>query len=581
MKPTAFFRSMRKRWAFCAIGAGAAMMLACADRLASSEIGNPPKRGMVVGIIHSEDGKPAPGTRVGLMPAHFDPVRDTASKLWFDTTDAEGAFSIDSVDSGSYNIQALQLTARTSLLIQGVEVRSDTTVASSREYLREPGAVTILLPDSVSTKSGYVYFPGTDVYSTTASLAGESRLMLLDSVPAGASPEILYSSTAKDSAAQSKRLRLSEGVTVVPGDTVPASAFKEWPLSARIFLNTGATGAKVDTGSVHNFPMMVRLGPGASVFSTAAADGRDVRFTKPNGTPLSHEIESWDKAASTAIIWVRMDTVFANDSSQFIRMYWGNPEVAPGSDAAAAGRPVFDTAAGFQGVWHMAAMKAGSPPTFQDASRLQNALSAAGSIGEPNLIETPMGRGVGLTGDSATLSTGISFPSPNVFTISMWFRTTTQAGGKLIGFGALPLMTDTSRDRHIWMDTVGKVHFGIYPTAGTAIPQHILSSARSLNDGKWHMVAGVLWSGGQVFYVDGEKVGEDPTVTTAQPYPRGYWKVGFDFKMYDWPNPPNALFFKGSIDEVRVAKRSFSKEWIKLSYENQRSDSRFLRLDKR
>jgi hypothetical protein len=555
----------------------AALLAACGDRLASSEIGNPPKRGLVLGVIYSEGGLPAPNARVALLPSHYDPVRDTAAHIWYDTTDAHGAFALDSVDSGSYNIQAVELSARTSLLIQGLEVRSDTTVASAKPYLQPTGSVTILIPDSVSAKDGYVYLPGTDVYATTASLKGESRLMILDSVPAGLSPEIVYRSS-KDSTGN-RRIRLADGVDVVPGDTVPASAYPEWAHSSRIFLNTGATGANMTTGPVWNFPLLVRLGPGASIFSSAAGDGHDLRFAKRDGTPLSYEIETWDKASSQAVIWVKLDTVQADDSSQFIRMYWGNP-AAPDSGR---GAPVFDTTvSAFQSIWHMNGLKAGAPPRFLDATAIGNDLSAGGTIGAADVVPSPMGTGVDLSGDSTTLSTSKSFPSPQTFTISLWFKTTTDAGGKLIGFGADPLMADTARDRHIWMDTLGKVHFGVYPKSGqTGAVQDILSSAKALNDGQWHMVAGVLWAGGQVLYVDGKKAAEDPAVTTAQSYPRGYWKLGFDFKFYDWPFPPKALYFKGSLDEARVAKKSYSKEWILLSYESQRPDSRLLRFDKR
>jgi hypothetical protein len=562
------------------------LILACGtDRLASSEIGNPPKRGLVMGVIHSEGGAPSPGTRVSLLPSHYDPVRDSGLELRFDTTDAQGAFAMDSVDSGSYNIQAFQLTARTSLLIQGVEVRSDTTVASARPYLRPTGALTILLPDSVPSKDGYVYLPGTDVYATTSSLAGESRLLLLDSVPAGMTPEIVYRSSAPDSVSGSPRIRLAEGVEVIPGDTVPASAFQEWSHSARLFLNTGATGANVTTLSVHNFPLLVRLGPGASVFSAAAADGHDVRFTKRDGKPLIHEIETWDKSSSTAAIWVKLDTVLANDSDQFIRMYWGNPS----ADASAPGKAVFDTAgSGYQSVWHMEALNQAAAsdsvkdPYIRDASFTGNGLFAGGGLSGSDLTASPMGWGLELSGDSTTLSTAMSFPSPQTFTISMWFRTTSKAGGKLIGFGENPLLVDTSRDRHLWMDTTGKVHFGVYSKAGIkgSVPD-ILSSATALNDGKWHMVAGVLWSGGQVLYVDGKKAGEDPAVTTAQGYAKGYWKVGFDFHFYDWPFPPKSDYFTGAVDEIRVTRKPFSKEWFQLSYESQRSDSRFLRFDER
>ncbi|HKP97683.1 MAG TPA: DUF2341 domain-containing protein [Fibrobacteria bacterium] len=555
---------------------GAALLLACgSDRLASSEIGNPPKRGTVLGIIYKENGEPAPGTRVGLLRTNYDPVRDTGSRIRFDTTDEEGAFSIDSVDSGSYNIQALQLSARTRLLIQGVEVRSDTTVASARRYLQEPGTISILIPDSVPTKNAYVYLQGTDVYAPTSSLKGESRLVLLDSVPAGMSPEITYRSSPADSAAPGNRVRLSEGVNVMSGDTVPASILQEWPYSSRIFLNTTSTGANMKTLPVHGFPALVRLGPGASVFAAAAEDGRDVRFTKPDGASLRHEIESWDRAASQAAIWVWLDTVRHNDSGQYIRMYWGNP-----SAPAPAMKPVFDTASGYQSVWHMEAMKAGSPPTLRDHSPSGNTLSAGGGLSAANLTASPMGTGLELSGDSTTLYTSKSFESPRFFTISLWFKTATSGGGKLIGFGEDPLMVDTSRDRHLWMDTLGKVHFGVYSKVGKG-PPDILSGSKALNDGQWHMVAGVLWPGGMVLYVDGNKAEETPDVTSAQAYPRGYWKLGFDFKFYDWPFAPKDLYFKGVLDEVRVTNKSLPKEWFKLAYESQKPDSRFLRFDKR
>jgi hypothetical protein len=411
------------------------------------------------------------------------------------------------------------------------------------------------------------------VQARTSSLPGESRLLYLDSVPAGFTPEILFRSLNPDSAGQTKRIRISKGVPVAPGDTVPASAFQEWSHSARIFLNSTASGANVLTGPSYGFPVPVRLGPGAAVFSGASEDGHDVRFAKADGQPLRFEIESWDSKAAEALIWVRVDTVRPNDSGQFMRMYWGNP-AAP----ALVQSPVFDTAAGFQSVWHMESQREGNPPTMRDACQTGNDLSLSGIAGSDQ-APSPLGKGVSLSGDSTMLFTSKAFTPPQVFTISVWFRTTTTQGGKLIGFGEDPLMVDTSRDRHIWMDTVGKVHFGVHPNSGSKQGFEILNSAASLNDGRWHLVAGVLWSGGQVLYVDGNKAGEDASVTSAQWYGKGYWKLGFDFKFWDWAFAPSALHFQGELDEARVTTRALSKEWFKLAYESQRSDSRFLRFD--
>ena len=53
---------------------------------------------------------------------------------------------------------------------------------------------------------------------------------------------------------------------------------------------------------------------------------------------------------------------------------------------------------------------------------------------------------------------------PTDFTISIWFKTNTITGGKLIGFrkcaNRIKLAT---YDRHIYMNNAGQIYFGVYP----------------------------------------------------------------------------------------------------------------------
>jgi biopolymer transport protein ExbB len=101
--------------------------------------------------------------------------------------------------------------------------------------------------------------------------------------------------------------------------------------------------------SVKDFPVLVRLRAADIDFTTARDDGGDIRFAKDDGTRLPFEIERWDSAANEAEVWVNIDTIRGNDSTQFITLYWGNTEAAGESN----GRAVFDTGAGFAGVWHL------------------------------------------------------------------------------------------------------------------------------------------------------------------------------------------------------------------------------------
>jgi len=135
--------------------------------------------------------------------------------------------------------------------------------------------------------------------------------------------------------------------------TLPAAEdYSTWSHSQEIILNTSNTGANV-TGSVHGFPVLIRLNPSNfSGFASTLAQGADVRFAKSNGAALSYEIERWVDGSNnrdTAEIWVKVDTVYGNNGSQNIVMYWGNPGALSISNGAGA----FDTANGFAGVWHL------------------------------------------------------------------------------------------------------------------------------------------------------------------------------------------------------------------------------------
>jgi len=58
-------------------------------------------------------------------------------------------------------------------------------------------------------------------------------------------------------------------------------------------------------------------------FTKADPQGKDIRFESA-GKQLSHWTESWDQAAATASIWVKVPSIKAKSESE-IKMYYGNP----------------------------------------------------------------------------------------------------------------------------------------------------------------------------------------------------------------------------------------------------------------
>jgi PKD repeat protein len=162
-----------------------------------------------------------------------------------------------------------------------------------------------------------------------------------------------------------------------------------------------------------------------------------------------------------------------------------------------------------------------------------------------------LGRSGALAGDADTAarfsgtSSGLAASQtrilgPQTFSVEAWFSTTSTRGGKIVGFGSSASGTSGSYDRHVYMDTGGRVHFGVYP--GT---QRTVNGSARYNDGRWHHVVATLGADGMRLYVDGALVGSRADTTSAQSY-SGYWRVGGDTS---WSG---AAWFNGQIDEVAV-----------------------------
>lgn len=224
---------------------------------------------------------------------------------------------------------------------------------------------------------------------------------------------------------------------------------------------------------------------------------------------------------------------------------WGNVAQAPPvsvtisatgslSDYSAA---VYDD--GATGYWRLGEA---SGSTVEDWAGTSDAIAQSG---------VTRGAAGAITGDADTASrfsgtssgyasTQTRIPGPQTFSIEAWFRTTTKNGGKIVGFGNNRTGNSTSYDRHVYMDTNGRLLFGVYPGSSQT-----LQSAKAYNDNEWHHVVATLGSGGMQLFVDGSRVGRRSDVTSAQSY-SGYWRIGGD-------TPWTAQgYFNGQIDEVAV-----------------------------
>ena len=163
-------------------------------------------------------------------------------------------------------------------------------------------------------------------------------------------------------------------------------------------------------------------------------------------------------------------------------------------------------------------------------------------VGDPDTAYTFNGTGNGLVSSPEAQS------APNVtnaFSTSAWFKTTSKAGGKIIGFGNAQTGNSTVYERQTYIDNAGRVTFGAYPGQGLTV-----TSPNSYLDGKWHQVVSTLGANGMVLYVDGKQVAARSDATSAADI-YGFWRVGYD-NIGGWPGQPGSYSFAGDIDEVSI-----------------------------
>jgi hypothetical protein len=516
----------------------------------------------VAGVVYNEQGEPVSGARVQLRTSDY--TADTAGiTTGRDTvTDENGAFRIDSVVPGSYRVEVNDGASHAALLACDV-AENDTLVRIPDDTLYPTGAIRgMVTPISDSLVSLYIQVPGLERLGVRDP---ETGTFVIDDLPRG-SYTIRMLASSPDF-----HLVKFDSASVVSGrvsdiGVIDVNQAGRWPYSKVIVLNTSPSGANVSEAVV-DFPVLVRLHKDNFDFTAANADGSDIRFMKADGSALPYEIERWDPVAGRAEVWVKIDTVRGNDSTQTVTMVWGNP--AAGS--ASAGRSVFDTATGFRGVWHLG-----------ESSGLNRDATVNGYNGTRNGNQTQGGGIIGFgqhldgSGDYAEMG-DVCNPDDSAFTVCMWIkravadvRTTIiskSAGGSPSSSYGWLLEIDPDGVMILFLST----NSGGWGDSGTLV----LASDTRIADTGWHYVAAVFDRSGKDksrLYFDGTDVSLLPTGGDAAALGtvvnHAPLRLGADA---NGGNPWN-----GVLDECSISFRARSADWIRLCFMNQQRDDQLI-----
>ncbi|MBD3345714.1 MAG: DUF2341 domain-containing protein [Chitinivibrionales bacterium] len=344
------------------------------------------------------------------------------------------------------------------------------------------------------------------------------------------------------------RLRTSVGLVAIISLSLFGADYPDsgWSAQAKIYLNTSSSGANV-ANPVYNFPVLIRLDSSNFNFSAAKSQGEDIRFTKSDSTkPLYYEIEEWDQTGKRAVLWVKVDTIRGGNSSQYIRMYWGNPNASSESNGAS----VFDSSNGFAGVWHLNESGAltkndatgngnnGKPENYNGNESIRGVINGADSLGNGEYISIEQSSSLALSGQ---------------LTISAWVKRSA-VPGVIFAKGLDYKLYHTSN-----------------PTSDALVTLFINTSSgeKYLNltspidtTGGWSYVTATVGPSERTIYYNGASANDiDGSVTiptTSTNAFIGAWN-------YNGMNE----FLEGPVDEVRVSSVARSDDWIMLCYKNQ------------
>lgn len=185
----------------------------------------------------------------------------------------------------------------------------------------------------------------------------------------------------------------------------------------------------------------------------------------------------------------------------------------------------------------------------KDATPYANNATIQGGVTLANDRHNRANSAYGFDGSTGYLSTANSFNNPQVFSMSIWFKTTSTSGGGLVCFQSTQTGNPSDWDRCMWMDNFGHVIFASNFLASS------ITSSNSYNDGLWHLATATMSSAtGMVLYVDGQSVGANAN-TTSQAF-SGWWRLG-EMTTSGQSNM-SSDDIAGSLDDARVYNRALS-----------------------
>ena len=315
----------------------------------------------------------------------------------------------------------------------------------------------------------------------------------------------------------------------------------DWPSRKQITLDGAATGADIQE-TLTDFPMLVRLHTGNfGYFADLGENGKDLRFMVDDKNPVKHHVEKLDAVNEMALVWVKVPTLRGGVATDSIWMYYGNANTPDGSDA----KGTYDVDQSL--VFHFtegAVLPEDATAYGNNASESRAVIDPAGWIGAGARFD-------GSNHIDVKPAPSIAIVPENGWTFSAWVKIDAPQQPSL-------LMLAQDSPNMIDLNVNGTALAARYQGPNSLAVQ--TTPPVNLQLGKWQHVALVVSKDKLEIFLDGQSVAN--AAIGLVPLNPALFVGGADTR-------PG---FVGLLDEVQVAKKARSADWIKLQYRSQSPD---------
>jgi biopolymer transport protein ExbB len=317
-----------------------------------------------------------------------------------------------------------------------------------------------------------------------------------------------------------------------------------WKLRKTIQFDTSSKAVDIKA-TLTDAPVLVRLHTGNFNFSSAKADGSDLRFVSADDKlPLKYHIEKFDSKEEIALVWVKVPSISGGSNQNSIWMYYGNPSAQDGQDAG-----------GTYDVSQVAVYHLGEPEGLpKDATAYANhAASFSGKLNLPSLIGN--GAQFGGGGEKMTIAKSPSLNFEKGFTFSTWLRLSRPAKDARV-FS----WDDGKQSVVIGMDET-KVYCSLSSGKGQTV---VTPKTAALTPNRWsHLAVAVDPNNRIALYLDGIEM-VSSKLKGPVPQPSADMIIGAPAK--------GGNAFAGDLDEVQLSNTVRPAEWMRAAFQGQGPD---------